>query len=386
MATATRSERAGLFDRRLRRPDVVLLTTVAGLTAFGLLMIFSVTRLGLERSNQLPTVSMERQMLFATAGMIVVLLVSMLDYRELRGGLPLLYGITLLLLVAVFVFDPIKGAQRWIPLGFFNLQPAEIAKIVSILTTAHVLSSSEEPGVNWRKVLQSGALMAVPAALVFLEPDLGTAVVFVFVWLAMLFAGGIRLKRIAGLVGSGLVAVVAMFRLGFLSEYQLDRLRVFVDPSIDPQGIGYNLRQSKLAIGSGQLLGKGLFQGSQTNLSYVPEQETDFVFTAVGEQLGFVGGILVLAAFLVVVWRLISIGAAARDRFGALTAAGSAALVTFHVFVNIGMTIGIAPVTGLPLPFLSQGGSFYVTMALMVGIANSIWLRRSYLPSDRFRP
>lgn len=383
MATVARPERAGLFDRRLRKPDVVLLTTVAGLTAFGLLMIYSVTRFGLERTNQLPTVSMERQMLFATAGMIVVLLVSLFDYRELRGGLPLLYGGMLLLLVAVFFFDPIKGAQRWIPLGFFNFQPAEVAKIVSVLTSAHVLSSSEEPGVPWRRVLQSGGLMLVPAALVFLEPDLGTALVFVFVWIAMLFAAGIRLKRIAGLVGFGLVSVVGMFRLGLLREHQLDRLRVFLDPSIDPQGIGYNLRQSKLAIGSGQLLGKGLFQGSQTNLSYVPEQETDFVFTAVGEQLGFVGGVLVLAAFLVVVWRLIAIAAAARDGFGALAAAGFAALVMFHVFVNIGMTIGIAPVTGLPLPFLSQGGSFYLAMALLVGISNSIWLRRSFVPGDR---
>jgi rod shape determining protein RodA len=165
----------------------------------------------------------------------------------------------------------------------------------------------------------------------------------------------------------------------------MDRIAVFIDPSIDPQGIGFQLRQSKLAIGSGQLFGKGLFEGTQTNFSYVPDQETDFIFTAVGEQLGFVGGIVVLALFALIVWRLIMIALVARDRFGSLLAAGIAAMVVFHVFVNIGMTIGIAPVTGLPLPFLSMGGSFYLAMSIAFGICNSVYLRRTPVPGERYR-
>jgi rod shape determining protein RodA len=162
----------------------------------------------------------------------------------------------------------------------------------------------------------------------------------------------------------------------------MNRIEILFNPTIDPQGIGYNLAQSKLAIGSGQLFGSGLFAGTQTNFEYVPEQETDFIFTAVGEQLGFVGGLLVLVAFAVIIWRLLVIADNARDRFGALIAVGIAAMMMFHVFVNVGMTIGIMPVTGLPLPFLSQGGSFYLAMTLALGIANSIWLMRTPVPGE----
>jgi rod shape determining protein RodA len=163
----------------------------------------------------------------------------------------------------------------------------------------------------------------------------------------------------------------------------MNRLRVLADQDIDPSGIGYNLKQSMNAIGSGQIFGKGLFQeGTLTDFEYVPEQETDFIFTAVAEQLGFVGGVLVLAAFVIIVWRLMVIATNARDRFGALIAAGIAAMIMCHVFINVGMTIGIMPVTGLPLPMLSQGGSFFMAMALALGIANSIWLMRTPVPGE----
>jgi rod shape determining protein RodA len=204
--------------------------------------------------------------------------------------------------------------------------------------------------------------------------------VFAFLTIVMLFGAGISGRQILVLSGLGVGLLVAVAQLGVLREYQIDRIRVLMDPTIDPTGIGWNLRQSKLAVGSGQLTGKGLFQGQQTNFQYVPEQGTDFIFTAVGEQLGFVGGILVIAAFLVLVWRLLVIAANARDRFGALVALGIAAMFVFHVFVNIGMTIGIMPVTGLPLPFLSAGGSSFLNFSIALGIANSIWLRRSPVP------
>ncbi len=371
-------------ERRRNRPDLLLIGSVVVLSLFGLVMIYSATRFELERSAIPATFSMERQMVFVTVGLLALVGFSFLDYREYRNFVPHIYVATLLFLLAVFAFDPVKGARRWINLGFFNLQPAEFAKLTVVLTTAFVLSSGPPGALGWRAVLRSGALAAIPTLLVLVEPDLGTALVIPFIWIVMLFAAGLSWRRLAAIGAAGLALVAVAFQAGLLQEHQIDRIRVFMDETVDPQGIGYNLRQSKLAIGSGQVFGKGLFQGTQTNLSYVPEQETDFIFTAVGEQLGFVGGIAVILAFLVIVWRLLVIALNARDRFGTLIAVGIAALITFHVFINIGMTMGIAPVTGLPLPFLSQGGSFYLAMAIAAGMANSVWLRRSPVPGETY--
>ncbi|MCZ6736689.1 MAG: FtsW/RodA/SpoVE family cell cycle protein, partial [Actinobacteria bacterium] len=310
------------------------------------------------------------------------------DYREYRGIVPMISVVTLLLLLAVFVFDSVNNVSRWIPLGSFNLQPAEFAKVVVIVVLASHLAPSrrDELGprtMSWQKVFQAVGIVAVPAALVYMQPDLGTTLVFGFILFAMLFISGATWRQLVSLLVALVLAVAAALQFGLLSEYQINRLRLLIDSGIDPQGIGYQLQQSKNAIGSGQLFGKGLFrEGTLTDFNYVPEQENDFIFTAVGEQLGLIGGLLVLAAFGVIVWRLLVISANARDRFGALIAAGTAAMVMFHVFVNIGMTIGIMPVTGLPLPFLSQGGSFYMSMALALGIANSVWLMKTPVPGE----
>jgi rod shape determining protein RodA len=198
----------------------------------------------------------------------------------------------------------------------------------------------------------------------------------------MLFGAGISGRQLLLLSGSAGFSATILFQQGWLFPHQLDRIRVLLDPTIDPTGIGWNLRQSKLAVGSGQLFGKGLFEGQQTNFQYVPEQGTDFIFTALGEQLGFVGAILLVLAYLVLIWRLLVIAANSRDRFGALVTLGIAAMFMFHVFINIGMTVGIMPVTGLPLPFMSAGGSSFLNFAVALGIANSVWLRRSPVPGE----
>lgn len=367
--------------RRDNKFDRILFATMLALSGFGLLMIYSATR-------DSGTFSMERQMIFVAAGLIIYLVVSNIDYREYRGIVPMISVVTLLLLLAVFVFDSVNNVSRWIPLGSFNLQPAEFAKVVVIVVLASHLAPSrrDELGprtMSWQKVLQAVGIVAVPAALVYMQPDLGTTLVFGFILFAMLFVSGATWRQLVSLLVALVLAVAAVLQFGLLSEYQINRLRLLIDSSIDPQGIGYQLQQSKNAIGSGQLFGKGLFrEGTLTDFNYVPEQENDFIFTAVGEQLGLIGGLLVLAAFAVIVWRLLVISANARDRFGALIAAGTAAMVMFHVFVNIGMTIGIMPVTGLPLPFLSQGGSFYMSMALALGIANSVWLMKTPVPGE----
>jgi len=364
--------------RRNNRTDWILVGTMMLLSGFGLLMIYTATQ-------NLGTFSMERQMIFVAAGLIIFAIVSNIDYREYRGIIPAASLIVLVLLVAVFFFPPVNDVNRWIPLRFFNLQPAEFAKVIVIVALASLLappaSRDELTGprvLTWKKLVQAVVLVTVPGILILREPDLGTTLVFGFILFGMLFVAGATWRQMAALASVVALGVIAVWRFHLLSPYQIDRITVLFKPEIDPQGIGYQLLQSKSAIGSGQLLGRGLFaQDSFTAFQYVPEQETDFIFTAVAEQLGFVGGLLVIVAFAIIVWRLLVISTNARDRFGALIAAGVASMIVFHVFVNIGMTIGIMPVTGLPLPFLSQGGSFYMAMTLALGIANSVWLMRT---------
>lgn len=380
---ATMAASAVHIGSQRRRPDLVLLSTVLALTGFGLLMIYSVTRLKDQQVAELATFSMERQLVFVVLGVISMGVFTFLDYRELRNFVVHLYVAMVALLVLVLFFDPIKGARSWIRLGVFQLQPAEFSKVITVVAIAAILASQRTPGtLRWRLLLQSGVALVIPVSLIVIEPDLGTTLVFPFVWLVMLFAAGASLRQLGWVVTVGVSGVVGVLTSGLLMEHQRDRIAVFLNPGLDPKGIGYHLSQSKQAIGAGQLVGTGLFEGSQTNLAYIPEQQNDFIFTAVAEQLGFLGGVLVLAAFLIVVWRLLVISANARDRFGALTAIGFAALIGFHVFINIGMTIGLTPITGLPLPFISQGGSFYLTMGTVIGIANSIWLRRSTVPGE----
>lgn len=370
---------SAISDRRRNTPDRVLFITTLALSMLGLLMIYSATRVGLERNDLPASFSMERQMIFVAAGLILFVALSFVDYRELGQLAHVVYVAMIALLALVFLFPAVKGAQRWFDLGYFQLQPSEFSKTACVLALAAVLGRPQVR-LRWGRIGQALVVMAVPGFLIFLQPDLGTMLVFAFLTIVMLFGAGISGRQILVLSGLGVALLLTVAQLGVLREYQVDRFRVLMNPSIDPTGIGWNLRQSKLAVGSGQLTGKGLFQGQQTNFQYVPEQGTDFIFTAVGEQLGFVGGILVIAAYLVLVWRLLVIAANARDRFGALVALGIAAMFVFHVFVNIGMTIGIMPVTGLPLPFLSAGGSSFLNFAIALGIANSIWLRRSPVP------
>ena len=380
MAVLTRLREVAV-DRGRNKSDRILFGTMLALSAFGLLMVYSATRSS-------GSVGMERQMIFVAAGLTLYAVISNIDYRELKNLIPIVSIAVLVGLFAVYLFEPVNGARRWIDLGFFKLQPAEFAKVIVILLLAAILSPSNREVVGqrqltWPTVIRAISIVALPAVLVLFEPDLGTTLVFGFILFVMLFVAGATWRQMLALAATAALGVAAVLQFKLLEEYQMNRILVLFRPEIDPQGIGYNILQSRYAVGSGQLFGKGLFaEGTQTSFEYVPEQETDFIFTAVAEQLGFVGGVLVVAAFAVIIWRLLVIAANARDRFGALIAAGLAAMMVFHVFVNVGMTIGIMPVTGIPLPFLSAGGSFYLAMTLALGIANSVWLMRTPVPGE----
>ncbi len=366
-------------------PDIVLIVAMLALMALGVLMVYSASRDAQLLLTGDESRLMTRQIYFVLASVVAFGVLSIIDYREFQHYSPLVYAGTILLLVAVFFQPARSGASRWIILpGGFQLQPSEFAKVAVILLLAAVLARSDAEKLPWRVLAQTLAVLAIPAMLVVVQPDLGTSLVFGFLVLVILFAGDATYRQLSVLAALTISGVWAIFRLDLLQDYQKARLTSFLDPASDPTGTAYNQLNSVTTIGSGQLFGKGYLNGALTQRAFVPEQETDFIFTAVGEQLGFVGGALVLGAFAVIILRLLRIASASRDRFGSLVAVGVAGLFVFHVFVNVGMTVGIMPVTGLPLPFMSHGGSSMLAMASALGVAHSIWLRRSKVPGPKY--
>ncbi|HEX9977160.1 MAG TPA: rod shape-determining protein RodA, partial [Acidimicrobiia bacterium] len=348
------------------RPDYLLIGIVAVLSVLGLVMILSASGPRLEAAGIARSQQMVRQAIFVAIGAAVFLAGSFISDRNWRLLAPVAYAGALLLLMAVL--SPVgairQGAQRWISLGLFDLQPSEVAKVAVILAMALLLAPTEENRMAWLRIAKVAVLVVVPAILIFLQPDLGTMLVFGFVTLVMLFVAGTTLRQLILLIVLSIVALLLAVELGILHDYQVERLTGFFNPSEQTLGVNYNQNQSQIAIGSGGMFGRGLFEGTQTNLSFVPSQSTDFIFTAVAEQLGFVGGAIVIALYALLILRMLMIAGLARDRFGQLAATGIAAMFGFHVFVNIGMAVGLLPVTGLPFPFLSFGGSFYLAMVL----------------------
>jgi len=376
-----------LFPReRPLRPDLFLIVPYLVLSAFGLLMVYSASAPRLEALGIDPARDLKRQAVFVVLGFVVFTITSAIDIRSVRAWVPLIYGVAVVTLVLVLspAGENVKGAQRWIPLGPFQFQPSEVAKIAVVLGLAALLAGSGPGPLRWHRVVRALSLVGLPAVLIFFQPDLGTMLVFAFVVIVMLFAANATWRQLASLVIAALVGTTGIFRMGAIRAYQLARLTAFLDPTAHPIGAGYNQLQSEIAIGTGGLAGKGLFQGSQTNLRFVPEQTTDFIFTAVGEQFGFLGSAFVIVLYGLIVWRILVAAASAPDRFSRLVAVGVAGLVAFHVFVNIGMTVRLMPVTGLPLPFMSAGGTVFLALSAALGLAHSVWLRRTPSPGERF--
>ena len=397
--------------------DWLLLAVTVGLTVFGGVMIRSA------ELNQGLT-DWWQHWLIGAIGLAIALFLSRSRYENLLQWHWIFYGLTNLSLVAVIVIgSSAKGAQRWISIGGFNLQPSEFAKVGVIITLAailHTRTASTLPAFG--KAL---AVTAVPWLLVFIQPDLGTSLVFGAITLGMLYWAnanpGWLLLLVSPIVSAilfnvfleswifldrdswiicvwaAIVAAVAWFSLpwswygavgavianfvsgelghifwGLLKDYQKDRLILFLDPAKDPLGGGYHLIQSRIAIGAGGFWGKGLNQGSQTQLNFIPEQHTDFIFSAIGEELGFIGCLGLLLVFWLLCWRLIMIAQTSKDNFGSLLAIGVLSMIVFQLIVNIGMTIGLAPVTGIPLPWISYGRSALLTNFIALGIVESV--------------
>ncbi|MDX1510264.1 MAG: rod shape-determining protein RodA [Nitriliruptorales bacterium] len=381
-----RELRARVQDRWARRNapvrhvDVVLILTTLALAAIGLLMIRSATYQRLAAQDIETTFFVTRQLIALGVAVVAGTVAAVWDYRHLRGYSPVIYAFVLVLLVAVLTPLGVdaNGAQRWIALpGGFNLQPSELAKLAVIIAVAALLHESRGRP-NFGVVLLTVILVGVPMVLVFLEPDLGTSIVFVWLAIVLLLVGGASFWHLGLLGAGGIGAVILGLRLEFIEDYQLARLTAFLDagnPELT-QSLTFHTHQSLIAVGSGQLFGKGLYEGTQTNLAYVPENHTDFIFTVIAEEFGFVGALVVLGLFAVLVWRGLRIAATAKDLFGTLLATGIVSLFVLQVFVNVGMTIGIMPVTGIPLPFVSYGGTSLMMSFTLVGILLNVHSRR----------
>ena len=373
-------------DSALRHADWLLLAAVLALSVLGTLLIWSGTQQMLIQQGSNPHEFLLKQLLNITLGLVLMLLVSSLDTRQARLYAPILYGLSCLGLLAVLspLGSIVNGARAWISIGAgFQIEPSEFAKLSVIVISAMLLSGlrpgETRPGT--RAIALTLGLAAPPILLVAAEPDLGVMIVLVLLVGGLIALSGVRLKWLIGMSAAAVLVIAAVAQLHLLKAYQVGRLTSFINPSADPLGTGYSAAQAKMAIGSGGLHGTGLFHSPIIAGSFVPEQHTDFIFTVAGNELGFVGSLLVIGLLGLLLTCALRIAARAEDQFRMLVAAGIAIWFAAQTFVNIGMTMGIMPVTGLPLPFVSYGGSAMFADMIAVGLLQSVRRPRNVFAS-----
>ena len=377
-STRAVSSRAGAMPIAfLRRLDWVLMFAAGALVAYGLWLVSGITRFDVPGDE---SYFVFRQGIAAAVGVVGLVVATLVPVDLARHYWKLLYGFTLGLMIVVFlVAEAIRGSKRWIDLGFIQFQPSELGKVLFVLAVAGFLVERAGSVSRWRTIVSALGLGAAPILLVFLQPDLGTALVYAASLFALLFFVGVRWHQLAvlGLLGGLAIASVLWLLpaagIQVLKPYQTARLTL--NPDADPGGITYNLNQSITAVGSGGLTGRGIVEATQTRLDYLPEHATDFAFASLAEQRGFVGAAILLLLYLLVVWRGLRVITGAGDLYGAVVAGGLVFGFVFQVFVNVGMTMGVAPVTGIPLPFVTVGGSSMVTNLLLIGVLQSIHAR-----------
>ncbi len=368
-----------------RHFDVVLAGAVVLIGAFGCLMVYTATRDSLLAQGISPTYYLKKQAIFMVIGLAVMVGVAAIDYRRLRDWALMIYGFTLFMLLAVYVVGhKSKGAQAWFQVGSYQMEPSEFAKIGLILAIAAYCAAAKGT-LNGRSLEVVLVLAGIPFALIYKQPDLGSALVLAAVLVAMLLIGGVSARHLAALGALTLVLSFGVVHFGVLKSYQKARLTSFADAPSQPNASllattaganEYNVAEAKVADSNGGIFGQGLGKGTQTNLSYVPEQRTDFIFTAVAEQLGLIGSAVLLLLFALVIWRTWRTATLSRDLFGTLVCVGVLAMVAFQVFENVGMAIGIMPVAGIPLPLMSYGGSSVIATLASVGLVLSVRMRR----------
>jgi rod shape determining protein RodA len=368
-----------------RHLDVVLVAAVVAIGAFGCLMVYTATRDQLQTAGLSPLYYVKKQAIFMVVGVVVMVAVAAVDYRRYRDWAAPIYGLSIVVLLGVYaVGHKSRGAQAWFQFGSYQLEPSEFVKISLIIALASYCAAAKGR-LSGRSLLVLLGLSVIPFVLIYKQPDLGTALVLVAVLLAVLVIGGVSIRHLLGLGLIGVIAAVGVVHFGILKTYQQERLTSFASSPDQPNAAQlqsaaganqYNLAESKITIGAGGLTGKGLGKGTQTNLSYVPEQRTDFIFSAVGEQLGLVGSGLLLLLFALVIWRTWQAATLARDAVGTLICVGVLAMITFQVFENVGMTMGIMPVAGIPLPLMSYGGSAVIATFAGVGLVLNVRMRR----------
>ena len=375
-----RSLLARAFARNsvLRHMDWLLVLAVTGLSAIGIVLVWSATQPSLLAAGLDPHTYLKKQLLWVVIGLFLMVAISFADTRQIRSWTPFVYGATVLGLLAVL--SPVGrdngGAHAWISLpGGFQVEPSEFAKVALVLSVATVLSSWRGGTPGLRSVLLALACAAPLMALVVIEPALGVALVLSVTAATMIVVSGAKLRILAALAATLGLVIFAAGGLHLLKSYQLTRFTSFLHPSADLSGAGYNAAQAKIAVGSGGMFGTGLFHGQLVAGNFVPAQQTDFIFTVAGEELGFVGAIVIVFLLGVVIVRALRIAARADDLFGLLVASGIAIWFAFQSFVNIGMTIGITPITGLPLPFISYGGSAIFADMIAIGLLQSVHRR-----------
>lgn len=359
----------------VRGADVGILTITVLLVLFGLAALYSFSLTGAGDRSLL-----YRQAIIAALGFVAAFGLMRFDYRGLVAVHWLLYGLAIFLLVAVVLFgQTVRGTTGWFSFGFFQVQPVEFVKVLMAIVLAKFLSDRGHRIGEWATIAQSGLLMAGPIGLVLAQPDLGSAVVLVGMWFGVMVVMPVPRRKIA-LIVAAMMALAIISWLFFLRPYQQDRILDFLTPARDPLGTGYNVRQAVTAIGSGGWFGRGLGLGPQSQLNFLPERQTDFIFATVGEELGFVGAATLVALFGLLLWRIGRLASYARDTFGLVIAVALATMFFLHVMINIGMNLGIFPVTGLPLPFLSYGGSSLAACLIAIGLLESIIIRQRTLP------
>ncbi len=375
VAVGTRRERKSILGY-LRHVDYVLVAAALVLALIGIVMVYTATKPALELAGANPHYYLERQVLWVVIGVVVMVAVAAIDYRRFHDYAYILYGLVLVSLVGVFAVGKSQyGSERWYQFGPLQLQPSEFAAIGLILAIA-AYCQRRQGVLGLRQMLGLFALAAVPMLFVYKQPDLGTAIVLAVVMTAMMLAADVRLRYLALLIVGGAACFFVALHVHLLHSYQLQRLTGFLHQYKDCASTNYDLCMSRDAISSGGLHGTGLGQGVATNLSLVPNQQNDFIFSAIGEQLGFIGSAVVIGLFGLVAVRVLRAAQRARDTFGRLICAGALAFIAFSVFENIGMTIGLMPITGIPLPFISYGGSASFAFFATIGLVLSVEMRR----------